>query len=206
MVKIKLTKNARFILAFSSRLKGSLLFQSIYSVCSKTQLDEKYSIRDKSIIYYIILNKSLKKFLSTEITHVWQNQTGSLRCTDRECMTREMTFPKYGFQTCPGTTRRRCSFNSHGFSAFKRSIMLWNPLSIFHGEKNIPVQHLGPLVGYSLHCACTATARLWKPTCPKCRMQSIPRNWTGSLWAVILSWKPGRETEKSNLGWTTEQG
>lgn len=45
-------------------------------MCSKTQFDEKYSIEDKSIIYYIILNKSLKKFLSMEITHVWQNHTG----------------------------------------------------------------------------------------------------------------------------------
>lgn len=39
----------------------------------QTQLDEKYSTGDKSIIYYIILNKS--KFLSMEITHVWQNLT-----------------------------------------------------------------------------------------------------------------------------------
>lgn len=72
----KIKKNVRFILAFSSRLKGLLLFQSVYSVCSKTQLDEKYSIRDKSIIYYIILNKSLKIFLSMEITCVSKSTRG----------------------------------------------------------------------------------------------------------------------------------
>lgn len=56
--------------------------------------------------------------------------------------------------------------------------MLWKPFSIFPAQKNSPVQHMGLLVGYTLYCACTARAGLWKPTCPRCHMQTAPRNQT----------------------------
>lgn len=159
-----------------------------FPVCSKRQLEEKYGVRDKSIIYYIILNKSPNNFVSTEITHAWHNQTGVSKMYRYGMYDKEKWhFPSMGFKRCsfysihsPGTTKQRCSFNSCVFSALKWSIMFWNPLSILHLEKNIPVRQRGSLAAYSLCCAFAATHTLWERTCPTCHMQSMPRKWTGS--------------------------
>lgn len=75
--------------------------------------------------------------------------------------------------------------------------MLWKPFSIFHTKKSSTVQHMGLLLGHSLSCACTARARLWKPTCPRCHMQTAPRNQT--LLDVLLSSAPQKEKQRKAI-------
>lgn len=75
--------------------------------------------------------------------------------------------------------------------------MLWNPLSVIHREKNIPGPHSGPLVRYSLHCACTATARLWAPASPKCHLWSITRNRTSPCGLFFWADNQGKKHRKA---------